>query len=108
MSTPRTATPAPLASVYWHDLCTTDFARVDPQRTIALLPVSATEQHGPHLPLSTDAVINEGIVRAALDRLPPKASVLVLPALTIGDSLEHSGGVDPDAFARLARACASW
>lgn len=90
MSTQRTAPPAPLASGYWHDLRTTDFARVDPQRTIALLPVSATEQHGPHLPLSTDAVINEGIVRAALDRLPPESSVLVLPALTVGDSLEHS------------------
>lgn len=85
-----TDSPAPLASGYWQDLCTTDFARVDPLRTVALLPVSATEQHGPHLPLATDAVINEGIVRAALGRLPPDASVLVLPALTIGDSLEHS------------------
>ncbi len=90
MSTPSTNPPAPLASGWWQDLCTTDFARVDPQRTVALLPVSATEQHGPHLPLSTDAVINEGIVRAALARLPPDASVLVLPALAVGDSLEHT------------------
>jgi creatinine amidohydrolase len=74
----------------WQDLTTTDFARVDPQRTVALLPVAAIEQHGPHLPLSTDAEINRGIVDAAMRRLPSGASVLVLPALVVGDSLEHS------------------
>lgn len=77
-------------SCYWHDLATTDFAHLDAQRTIALLPVAAIEQHGPHLPLATDAVINRGIVQAALERLPPSAAVLVLPALDVGDSLEHS------------------
>jgi creatinine amidohydrolase len=85
--------PAPsvaLPSGYWEDLATTDFARVDPMRTIALLPVAAIEQHGPHLPLATDALINEGVVAAALRRLPSTASVLVLPALNVGDSLEHS------------------
>jgi creatinine amidohydrolase len=69
---------------------TTDFAQVDAHRTVALLPVAAIEQHGPHLPLSTDAVINEGIVRLMMQRLPADSSVLVLPALTVGDSLEHT------------------
>jgi creatinine amidohydrolase len=87
-STPSAS--GPLASGYWQDLATTDFARVDPARTIALLPVAAIEQHGPHLPLATDALINQGVVAAALRRLPPTASVLVLPALNVGDSLEHS------------------
>ena len=68
-----------LPSGRWQDLTTTDFARVDPARTIALLPVAAIEQHGPHLPLSTDAVINEGVVNEMLRRLPASASVLVLP-----------------------------
>lgn len=89
MSHPANAS-APLPSGYWQDLATTDFARIDARRSIAVLPVSATEQHGPHLPLATDAVINEGILSAALARLPPEASVLVLPALQIGDSLEHT------------------
>lgn len=82
---------APIApTAFWQDMCTTDFATVDADRTIALLPVAAVEQHGPHLPLSTDAVINEGIVRLTMRRLPADSSVLVLPALTVGDSLEHT------------------
>jgi creatinine amidohydrolase len=84
----RSESIAPTA--FWQDMRTTDFARVDADRTIALLPVAAIEQHGPHLPLSTDAVINEGIVRLTMQRLPTDSSVLVLPALTVGDSLEHT------------------
>lgn len=87
---PNPAHTPPLPSGHWQDLTTTDFARVDPARTVALLPVAAIEQHGPHLPLATDALINQGVVAEALRRLPATASVLVLPALNIGDSLEHS------------------
>jgi creatinine amidohydrolase len=79
-----------MRSGYWHDLTTTDFAGLDPERTVALLPVSATEQHGPHLPLSTDAVINEAVVRGALAQVPATAVLLVLPPVPIGDSLEHT------------------
>ncbi len=79
-----------LSACFWQDMHTTDFATLDAHRTIALLPVAAIEQHGPHLPLSTDAVINEAIVRLMMQRLPTGGSVLVLPALNIGDSLEHS------------------
>ena len=74
----------------WQDLATTDFGAVDVESTIALLPVSAIEQHGPHLPLSTDAVIADGIVRAALDGLPTPPTVLVLPGFVVGDSVEHT------------------
>jgi creatinine amidohydrolase len=77
-------------SGYWQDRTTADFRLVDPERTVALLPVAAVEQHGPHLPLSTDAVINDGVVRAALPQVPAKAALLVLPALTIGLSPEHT------------------
>jgi creatinine amidohydrolase len=77
-------------SGYWQDLTTRDFASLDPERTVALLPVAAVEQHGPHLPLATDAVINEGIVTECLGRLPSRPIVLVLPALTVGMSLEHT------------------
>ena len=80
-----------VGSGYWQDLTSPDFARLDPEETIALLPVAAVEQHGPHLPLATDALINEAIVAAALGRLPDRPTVLVLPAMNIGSSLEHTG-----------------
>ena len=79
-----------MKSGYWQNLTTRDFGTVDVERTIALLPVAAVEQHGPHLPLATDALINEAIVGAMLDHLAGEATVLVLPALTIGSSLEHA------------------
>jgi creatinine amidohydrolase len=79
-----------LRSGYWQDCTTKDFGEVDPERTVAVLPVAAIEQHGPHLPLSTDAVINDGLVRATLVRLPPRPAVLVLPALSVGSSPEHA------------------
>jgi len=80
-----------LTSGYWQDLTSDRLQGVDPKKTIAILPVSAVEQHGPHLPLSTDAVINEGIVDQVLRAVPNTPTVLALPALTIGHSLEHTG-----------------
>jgi creatinine amidohydrolase len=72
----------------WRELTTTDFATiVDLERTVALLPVAAIEQHGPHLPLGVDAIINEGIVRQAFGLMPD--NVLVLPMMEIGKSNEH-------------------
>ncbi len=76
-------------SGYWQDLTTTGFDGLDPERTIALLPVAAVEQHGPHLPLATDAIINTGLVNGLLQKTGGAARVLVLPALVIGHSLEH-------------------
>jgi creatinine amidohydrolase len=77
-------------SGYWQDLSTTDFGRVDSEQTVALLPVAAIEQHGPHLPLATDAFINDGIVRAALERCGGTPALLVLPAIDVGCSPEHT------------------
>lgn len=74
---------------YWQDLATTDFAALPAERAVAVLPVAAIEQHGPHLPLATDALINEGIVRRVLELLPPGSPVLVLPLQAVGKSDEH-------------------
>ncbi|GIT15291.1 MAG: hypothetical protein CM1200mP36_10470 [Gammaproteobacteria bacterium] len=79
-----------MASGYWQDFTTSDFLRLSPEGTIALLPVAAIEQHGPHLPLATDALINEAIVSECLKLLPEHCAVLVLPAMTVGSSLEHT------------------
>ena len=79
---------------YWADLSTLDFAALqtsgDAARTIAVLPVAATEQHGPHLPLSVDTVLVDGIVAAALPHLTTDAHVLFLPTQAIGLSPEHA------------------
>jgi len=73
----------------WGDLTTEDFKDHDPERTVALLPIAATEQHGPHLPLSTDTDIAEGLIDAALRRLGDGVEVLVMPMLAVGLSPEH-------------------
>lgn len=75
---------------YWQDLTTADFGRVDPERTVALLPVAAIEQHGPHLPLATDAIINQAVVAGALERLAVDLTLLVLPPQNVGLSPEHT------------------
>lgn len=75
---------------FWADLATTDFAGLDPLKTVAVLPVGATEQHGPHLPLRVDQCLVDGIVAEALGQLPQDASVLVLPTQQVGYSPEHA------------------
>jgi creatinine amidohydrolase len=66
-----------------------DFAAVEPERWVALLPVGAIEQHGPHLPLAVDGLINAGIVARALALMPAELPVLVLPMTWVGRSEEH-------------------
>ena len=80
---------AKLPARLWQEMTTTDFAALDRGRTIAVLPVAAIEQHGPHLPLCVDACINQGIVDEILHRLPPDLSVTFLPLMPIGKSNEH-------------------
>ncbi len=74
---------------FWAELKTTDFAGLDPHSTIAILPVAAIEQHGPHLPVMTDTAIAQGMIDTVLARLPDDLSVLFLPIQTIGKSNEH-------------------
>lgn len=75
----------------WTSLTTVEFAGLDPESTIAVLPIAAVEQHGPHLPLGTDAAINAGLLAQLAPRVPVPATVLALPALPYGESLEHAG-----------------
>lgn len=79
-----------LASHRWAQLNTLDFAALDPARTVAVLPLGATEQHGPHLPLSVDTLLVDGVVNAALTHLAESDPVLVLPTQSLGLSTEHT------------------
>ena len=62
---------------YWANLTTQDFLALDTARTIAVLPVAATEQHGPHLPLSVDTVIVDSVVQAGMPQMANGLSVLI-------------------------------
>jgi creatinine amidohydrolase len=77
-----------LPSRYWQDLPWPAFRDL-PADTVAVLPVAAIEQHGPHLPVAVDTTINQGILTAALALLPAEAPVLVLPTQAVGLSVEH-------------------
>ena len=79
-----------LPSRFWADLCTVDFAALDPATAVAILPVAATEQHGPHLPLSVDQTLIDGVVAAALPHLDADLPVLFLPTQQVGYSPEHA------------------
>jgi creatinine amidohydrolase len=74
---------------FWSDYSSEEFAALDRSRIVAVLPVGATEQHGPHLPLSVDAAIVDGVVAAVAERLPDDSNVLFLPTLPVGKSDEH-------------------
>jgi len=75
---------------FWADCTSQDFAALDRGNLVAVLPVGAIEQHGPHLPLSVDRDILDGIIAAALPLIPPDCPALFLPTCAVGKSNEHS------------------
>lgn len=74
---------------HWGDLTTRDFHGLDPETTIAVLPIAAIEQHGPHLPVSTDTEIARGMVAEAMRQCPADLDALFLPIQSVGKSNEH-------------------
>ncbi len=78
------------SSRWWSDYTSEAFSRLDRDRLIAVLPVGATEQHGPHLPMSTDTATIDGVVAATIPKLPDSLPVLFLPTIAYGKSNEHS------------------
>jgi creatinine amidohydrolase len=72
----------------WQDLTWPEVMRL-PKDVVAVLPTAAVEQHGPHLPLSTDTDINLGILARLGTLLAPDAPVFALPLQAIGLSVEH-------------------
>lgn len=76
---------------HWEHLTTTELADGACRDAVAILPVAAVEQHGPHLPLGTDAILTDGVLDAALARLPAAVDALRLPTQRVGLSPEHAG-----------------
>lgn len=74
----------------WTEMSALDFRETDMSRMIAVLPVAAVEQHGPHLPVGVDTQIMRGYLDRVVERLPEDLAVLFLPIQAVGASLEHT------------------
>jgi creatinine amidohydrolase len=73
----------------WTEIRWADATPADISRWIAVLPLAATEQHGPHLPLETDVLIADAYLARVQDTLPASLPVTFLPVESIGISTEH-------------------
>jgi creatinine amidohydrolase len=73
----------------WMDMTWRDVAGADTSRWIAVLPLAAVEQHGPHLPLGVDTYIAEAYLARAEKLVPADLPVSFLPVQRIGISAEH-------------------
>jgi creatinine amidohydrolase len=75
----------------WTEIHWPDVAEGKAARWIAVLPLAATEQHGPHLPLATDVMIAQAYLSRVRELLPDPLPVTFLPVEPVGISTEHTG-----------------
>ena len=73
----------------WADIRWPEVLAADAARWIAVLPLAATEQHGPHLPVGTDVMIGKAYLERVRELLPPTLPVTFLPLQPVGISTEH-------------------
>ncbi|MEM7427470.1 MAG: creatininase family protein [Pseudomonadota bacterium] len=73
---------------FWRDMPTTAFDG-DTSEWIAVLPLAAIEQHGPHLPVGVDAFLAEGFVERCAAALPERSPATFLPVQQVCKSNEH-------------------
>ena len=96
----------------WTDLCWPDLGALFDARPseVGLLPVGATEQHGPHLPCGTDTILATAICEAVSAR----TGAVVLPAVPIGCSYGHGRqlpgtmSLTPEGLAEVVRQTVEW
>jgi creatinine amidohydrolase len=73
----------------WIDIHWPDVSGAGPARWIAVLPLAATEQHGPHLPVGTDVMIAQAYLARVRELLPDSIPATFLPLQPVGISTEH-------------------
>lgn len=73
----------------WADYRASEYDAIDPERTIAILPTAAIEQHGPHLPVGVDTMIAEGMLAELRRQCPDDLDIRILPVQAVGKSNEH-------------------
>jgi len=91
----------------WMEMTWQDLAGASTAGWIAVLPLAAVEQHGPHLPLGVDTFVAEAYLRRVGDNLPPDLPVTFLPVQRIGVSAEHLSYPGTLTFS-AATAIAAW
>ena len=79
----------PLPKRDWAEMTWQDIAGAPTERWIAVLPLAAVEQHGPHLPLGVDSFIAEAYLERTREMLPEDLPVTFLPIQRVGISTEH-------------------
>src|ERR1700716_2014748 len=75
----------------WTEIHWPDIAGAEPARWIAVLPLAATEQHGPHLPVGTDVMITQAYLARVRELLSDSIPATFLPLQRVGISTEHIG-----------------
>src|SRR3981081_683066 len=73
----------------WTDIHWPAIAAAEPARWIAVLPLAATEQHGPHLPVGTDVMIAQAYLARVRELLAGHIPATFLPIQPVGISTEH-------------------
>jgi len=79
----------PLPPRDWTEIRWPEIGPAEPARWIAVLPLAATEQHGPHLPVGTDVMIAQAYLARVRELLPGTLPVTFLPLQPVGISTEH-------------------
>lgn len=78
-----------MRKIWWTEFAAREFDGLDPMQTVAMMPIAAVEQHGPHLPVGVDTYINQGLCEALAKRLPEDYDLRILPVQAVGKSNEH-------------------
>ena len=73
----------------WAQRRSVEFEQLDPEKSIAILPTAAIEQHGPHLPVGTDTMIMQGMLERFRNNCPADIDPWILPIQAVGKSNEH-------------------
>ncbi|WP_319412902.1 creatininase family protein [uncultured Cohaesibacter sp.] len=81
-----------MIKAFWREMGRDDFADPALGDAVAILPVAAIEQHGPHLPTGTDAILAEGYIDAVIGQKPDDLPLIFLPVQQVGWSEEHLDG----------------
>ncbi len=74
-----------------HELTTATVSSLQASKWLVVWPIASLEQHGPHLPLGTDAIVLDAVVDRVRGRLGAGFQALFLPTMPLGKSPEHLG-----------------